>query len=79
MCLCNERHVDDTNQQVIDTKPYWIAKNRDIPSGRAGCTSRHSVCRCSRPARCSADGKQCRSRRRREEDVASSRATSDTL
>jgi hypothetical protein len=29
-------------------------KSRDIPSGRARCTSRHSTCWCSRPARCNA-------------------------
>ena len=42
---------------------------RNIPNDRAGCTSRHSVCWCSRLVRCSAERKQCWSTtRRREED-----------
>jgi len=68
-----DEHIDDT---------YYHKKN--IPSGRAGCTSRHSACWCSRPTWCSAERKQCRSpktpgRRRSPqhqegEDEASSRA-----
>jgi hypothetical protein len=72
----HEPHVYDTNQQVINTWPYWIAQNGDIPSGRTECTNRHSACRCSRPAGCSAERKAVRIRtpssRREEEDKASS-------
>ena len=76
MCTCDpksDEHIDDTDYH-----------KKIIPSGRAGCTSRHSACWCSRPARCSAEWKQCRSpktpgRRRSPqhqegEDEASSRA-----
>ena len=75
----HEYHVYNTNQQDFDTRPYWIAKNRNIHSGRAGCTSRHSAYWCSRPARCSADHRRAFNVRWEEEDVdvASSRAASD--
>jgi len=76
----HEYHVHDTNQQDFDTRPYWIAKNRNIPSSRAGCTSRHSACLCSRPACCSVDHRRAFNVRREEEDadIASSRAASNT-
>jgi hypothetical protein len=76
MCTCNLSMINIYHE-------FDLVHMRNLPSGRAGCTSRYSVCWCSRPAGCTAESKQCQSletpRRKRSphhqerEDEASSR------
>jgi hypothetical protein len=79
VCLKRDEHIDDTQTKDYQSR-FKKVRYDDIPIGRAECTSRHSACRCSRTARCSAEEKPCRSPAiiQEVEDEASSRVANDT-